>query len=533
MAQLSNIFGGNTGYFPGSVSGGTSTPRTDNPGDGSTGCLSLVGTSGSAEVTWSSSGTYTLDSTHTYYFSAKVYYPDSVNGSFDFYWPISEPCSLSGQTVTVAKAWKRISGVFTRTDFASGAYQCRFDYNNQSGTVAAYVSGMTLVDLTAAFGSGSEPDKDWCDTVIPYITTSGFYSTLTDLFGATADSIRKANSSSEKVFPSQFPDLIQNISTRTVSLENYNITVPVTTSTLPTAFTPTCFYYYGGYYWVAGSNSSGEGIICYSSDGSNWTAQTVASGAAYYIKALTIDTANSIVFAFCDTSSYGGRSVLKLTNFFSGMKLSTYWTSAHNYTDAVSVNDSGWALCGETVTSKTSSGSLSNFNHTSLNHALYRCCAYNEYPIGISYDGYYTYKNSITDTGVAGDLKIADGFTSKAVAQMGDYLVVAGTKTDGTYWYCAKGTPGALTFTAIKVLDSTVTPIGLAYAGGLYMMAYMDGANLRFLATKSITGGDSNVSVKVSALNGMTGVEALGNGSKLFAVADNSGSAVMASYSVS
>lgn len=37
-----------------------------------------------------------------------------------------------------------------------------------SGTGTCYVDGILLVDLTASFGAGFEPDKEWCDTYIPF-----------------------------------------------------------------------------------------------------------------------------------------------------------------------------------------------------------------------------------------------------------------------------------------------------------------------------------------------------------------------------
>lgn len=36
------------------------------------------------------------------------------------------------------------------------------------GTGTGYVDGILLVDLTKAFGAGFEPDKEWCDTYIPF-----------------------------------------------------------------------------------------------------------------------------------------------------------------------------------------------------------------------------------------------------------------------------------------------------------------------------------------------------------------------------
>lgn len=36
------------------------------------------------------------------------------------------------------------------------------------GTGTVYVDGILLVDLTASFGAGFEPDKEWCDKYIPF-----------------------------------------------------------------------------------------------------------------------------------------------------------------------------------------------------------------------------------------------------------------------------------------------------------------------------------------------------------------------------
>lgn len=41
-----------------------------------------------------------------------------------------------------------------------------------SGTVSVWNDGMVLMDLTAAFGSGAEPSKEWCDANIPFFSGS-------------------------------------------------------------------------------------------------------------------------------------------------------------------------------------------------------------------------------------------------------------------------------------------------------------------------------------------------------------------------
>ena len=39
---------------------------------------------------------------------------------------------------------------------------------NSSFNVTAYYDCFIVVDLTATFGSGNEPDKEWCDRHINY-----------------------------------------------------------------------------------------------------------------------------------------------------------------------------------------------------------------------------------------------------------------------------------------------------------------------------------------------------------------------------
>lgn len=41
-----------------------------------------------------------------------------------------------------------------------------------NGNNTAYVDGIMIIDLTAAFGSGEEPSKEWCDKNIPFFDTT-------------------------------------------------------------------------------------------------------------------------------------------------------------------------------------------------------------------------------------------------------------------------------------------------------------------------------------------------------------------------
>jgi len=64
--------------------------------------------------------------------------------------------------------WDMESKIITLTTLASAAsnYSIRNFTVNASNYV--YCDGLMLIDLTAAFGAGNEPSKEWCDRVIPF-----------------------------------------------------------------------------------------------------------------------------------------------------------------------------------------------------------------------------------------------------------------------------------------------------------------------------------------------------------------------------
>lgn len=106
-----------------------------------------------------------LEKGHKYYFSCYVY-TDNVLSTFDLYWPILEPVAIRAAE-TVAQNNVRISSIFDRSNFSTGDYPVRFDCNNPS-TSPMKITDITLVDLTATFGAGNEPNVTWCDANIPY-----------------------------------------------------------------------------------------------------------------------------------------------------------------------------------------------------------------------------------------------------------------------------------------------------------------------------------------------------------------------------
>ena len=71
-----------------------------------------------------------------------------------------------------------------------------------------------LFDLTAAFGAGYEPSKEWMDT---HITSFGdsltvhYVENLGELFKNIADAIRAKSGTSDQIFACEFADRIRNL----------------------------------------------------------------------------------------------------------------------------------------------------------------------------------------------------------------------------------------------------------------------------------------------------------------------------------
>ena len=133
-------------------------------------------TSGLAEATYqltvqSGSIKVSLNSSHLYYFSIYLY-QTSIVGSFACYWPIAEPPAVSNFTVSQINTWERHSAIFNRNSFSNGNYDVRFDFDDPTDGAALSFGNVALVDLTATFGAGFEPDKEWCDENLNFLDSS-------------------------------------------------------------------------------------------------------------------------------------------------------------------------------------------------------------------------------------------------------------------------------------------------------------------------------------------------------------------------
>ena len=207
---LTNIVGnGNRGYFASVRNNCSWQSTTTTPEDGAKYSVKITPTS-SGEVTLTS-GNYPMYASHKYYLSFKVRFETSVDVTFDWYWPVAEPAAVSGLRVnSAANTWTRVSAVFDRTSFSDGSYPCRFDYNNEDNVAVLFTSCM-LIDLTASFGAGKEPSKDWMDKHVTTFSDSQevqYMENLSELFTNIANKIRAKSGQTGEIMACDFVDRI-------------------------------------------------------------------------------------------------------------------------------------------------------------------------------------------------------------------------------------------------------------------------------------------------------------------------------------
>lgn len=132
----------------------------------------IDGDTGSPEKCVYHTGGAPLVQSHVYYGRYELYH-EGAQGSAGMYFPEAEPALFEGVPIGTSGQWNVISGRNVRSSWSSGDGQTvRIDYNNGNTAGSVWIDGALLVDLTAAFGAGSEPSKEWCDSNIPFFLGS-------------------------------------------------------------------------------------------------------------------------------------------------------------------------------------------------------------------------------------------------------------------------------------------------------------------------------------------------------------------------
>ena len=210
--SMTNIVANNgKGWFPATRGNCSWQLSSITPGDGAASSIKII-PSGAGEVTLTSAS-HNLVASHKYYISFKVRFASATQGTCDWYWPVAEPCAAQNMAFNVAaETWVRLSAVFERTSFSNGSYPCRFDYNNNNGkNTPFWFTSCMLIDLTAAFGAGLEPSKDWMDKHVTAFADSQkvqYIENLGELFAGISSAIQTKSGQSGKIFACDFIDKI-------------------------------------------------------------------------------------------------------------------------------------------------------------------------------------------------------------------------------------------------------------------------------------------------------------------------------------
>lgn len=210
--SMTNIVENNgKGWFPATRGNCSWQLSSITPGDGAASSIKII-PSGAGEVTLTSAA-HNLVASHKYYISFKVRFASATQGTCDWYWPVAEPCAAQNMAFNVAaETWVRLSAVFDRASFADGSYPCRFDYNNTDGkNTPFWFTSCMLIDLTAAFGAGLEPSKEWLDKHVTAFADSQkvqYIENLGELFAGISSAIQTKSGQSGKIFACDFIDKI-------------------------------------------------------------------------------------------------------------------------------------------------------------------------------------------------------------------------------------------------------------------------------------------------------------------------------------
>lgn len=249
--------------------------------------------------------------------------------------------------------------------------------------------------------------------------------------------------------------------------------------------------YYNGYWLGVGNDANNYVYKLYTTSlTGNWAVNQLANNRQYPVTGIAC--AGGYVYISCAAGGYSNRVILwqtlDLFKGYGGTYTAQYYTDrafndvcvvGENYLGFVgSYNSGAGAVIGKIVVPPKTVDTVGIASK--IPSAAIKCCDYNGDLFGITSDGLYfalnfpdisTYKNGSIN-----------GATFYTCNKIGDYLAIAATRADGTYIYYAK--PSGLydsfytiQWNHIKISDSIVTPVGLAYANGLYVMVYTDSNN--------------------------------------------------------
>ena len=278
---------------------------------------------------------------------------------------------------------------------------------------------------------------------------------------------------------------------------------------------------YGGGYWFAvGYNSSRIYIAFATSLSGTWnswwwpTESVIPTAAAYadgnvWITMVEESNPNNYNLIRCsinEIQSGGNIHYSPHDNY-------TYYDITSDGTNAFAV---GWAIARNCLAwLYTSEATRSEHYITGVTKKYTKCCVYKAMPFMISTDGSVIGFSGMTG-GRYDEMQLDSGLTTYCLAEMNGYLVIAGTKSDGTYVYYTSGSnylPYENVWACQKITSEVVTPKSLSYANGKCVLAYEKNGSIYLATATSPEGHWTFLSGAVSQFSGYTfGEMASGNG---------------------
>ena len=298
--------------------------------------------------------------------------------------------------------------------------------------------------------------------------------------------------------------------------------------------------YYDGYWYGVGNDSAGDLYKLYgTTTSSTLYASKLASSRAYPATGITCDGAN--VWICISSGAYKNRTIIRQTvsNFRLSNTEYNYYTisdlTSVAFNDICQINDATIGSCIFVTGIADSKGivflvpsALTNsywktFTTTS-SEGFVSCCNWNENAIFVAKNGYICKYVGDNTTYSGQTLTCLQG--AKMVRAMNGNLFIVCVRDGGTYLYWFKSgadiTTGQPTG-SIKITDEALTIVGMAYAGGLYIVVGIDSSGTTKVLQSDNMFSTSIYGQSISLISGYTPRAMATDGTTICILADNGG----------
>ena len=313
-----------------------------------------------------------------------------------------------------------------------------------------------------------------------------------------------------------------------------------TSATTRVSITVKALCYYDGYWYGVGNDSVGDLYKLYgTTTSSTLYASRLASSRAYPATGITCDGTN--VWICTSSGAYNNRTILHQTinNFRSSNTAYNYYTltgvSSIAFNDICQINDATIGSCIFATGAADNNGIAwmvpSNLSNTywrkisnTSSDGFVSCCNWNENAIFVAKNGYICKYVGDNTTYSGQTLTCLQG--AKMVRAMNGNLFIVCVRDKGTYLYWFKSGADITSSQPtghIKITDEALTIVGMAYAGGLYIVVGIDSSGtIKALQSDSMF-STSIYGQSIPLISGYTPRSMVTDGTTICILADNGG----------